>query len=240
MVLREMIPPSASLTSAILSLFAMTVLGMFSVTLAASDRGRISGIDVSHYQGQVNWNTAAKSGIQFAFIKATQGEGDVDPEFARNWTASAEAGVVRGAYHFFMPGEDAKSQAEHFLKTVGDYGQALPPALDIEVDQDVPPATYAAAIRTWVTVVEEALGCKPIIYTDRPFWNEHVNMNFDGYPLWLADYTAKPTLPDGWTQWVFWQHSDKGNVPGIVGNVDQNFFNGDTADVQQLRCVGAE
>jgi lysozyme len=180
----------------------------------------LAGIDVSHFQGEVDWGAVAAAGIRFAFIKATEGLDDVDPRFVQNWQQSRAAGLLRGAYHFLHPNLDAKQQAAHFLSVVTLDDDALPPALDIEVTDGEGPATLTACIETWLGTVEATLGCKPVVYTDPSFWRDNVGANLATYPLWLACYAPSPEVPASWGSWTFWQHSQSGRVDGIAGPVD--------------------
>ena len=188
--------------------------------MSAGDEVLLAGIDVSHFQGEVDWGAVAAAGVRFAFIKATEGLDDVDPRFARNWQQSRAAGLLRGAYHFLHPNLDAKQQAAHFLSLVTLDDDALPPALDVEVTDGVAPAALAACIEAWLGTVEAALGCKPVVYTDLSFWRDNVGANLAAYPLWLACYAPSPEVPANWGSWTFWQHSQSGSVDGIAGPVD--------------------
>ena len=179
------------------------------------------GIDVSHFQGDVNWLSVAQSGVSFAFAKATEGTSYVDPKFAANWAGMKDAGIQRGAYHFFEP-DDGTTQGQHFLATLGsDHGE-LPPVCDLETGS---PAQ--SDVQAWLDTVQQGTGVTPIIYASRSFANDHLRA-FGSYPLWLAEYTSasEPTLPSAWDTWTFWQHSDGGSVPGVSGSVDEDYHNG--------------
>lgn len=184
----------------------------------------VAGIDVSHYQGEVDWNAVAGAGVRFAIVKATEGIGDLDPRFHDNWQGARSAGLLRGAYHFLHPNEDARQQAQHFLSVVTMDEDALPPALDIEVTGGVDVAGLRLAIEGWIENVEPAVGCKPILYTDPSFWREHVAADFSAYPLWLACYSDEPEVPPDWTAWTFWQHTQAGRIAGVGGAVDLDRF----------------
>lgn len=188
--------------------------------MAENQKTYLRGIDVSHFQGDIDWPAVAGDGVHFCFIKATEGIGDVDPMFARNWTEAKAAGLLRGAYHFFHPNLDAKQQAEHFLSVVKQDGDSLPPALDIEVTDGVDAQDLQTGIRTWIETVEAATGRKPVLYTDPSFWQENVKADLSEYPLWLACYASEPSMPPDWQNWTFWQHSEQGHVSGINGPVD--------------------
>jgi lysozyme len=199
-----------------------------------SEPSYVSGIDVSHYQGEVDWPAVAASGVRFAFIKATDGVDDVDPRFAQNWAGAKIAGMIRGAYHFFRPRLDAQQQAAHFLRVVAMDDLALPPALDVEVTDGLAPPALQAGIKTWLEAVRAAFGCTPIVYTDPSFWRRNVAADFSAYHLWLACYAAEPEVPATWHAWTFWQHTDRGNVNGISGQVDLNYCAVSSEDLQKL------
>lgn len=195
----------------------------------------VQGIDVSHYQGAVDWQAVAGAGIAFAFAKATEGVDWVDPQLAANWAGMQVAGLVRGAYHFFEPNDDAASQAQNFLANVQLAPGDLPPVLDVETTGGVSDAELWSGVATWLQLVEQATGRQPILYTAPGFWNSHEpDLALTRYPLWLADYAAQPTLPKGWTSWLFWQHSQSGSVAGVTGAVDLDLFSGTLAQLREL------
>lgn len=200
---------------------------------------RARGIDVSHWQGEVDWGAVRADNVSFAFIKATERDNFVDSRFSANWSGARDAGVLRGAYHFFRPTVNARDQAEHFADTVGDLEEDdLPPILDLETRDGVSNDRIIEAARAWLRAVENFLSRKPIIYTGPFFWNSH--MLTAGEPpawarqhsLWVANYeVSQPILPSGFDTWTFWQFTDKGRVDGIDGNVDLNWFNGSHANL---------
>ena len=200
----------------------------------APEGGLLPGIDVSHWQGRVDWERVADDEIAFAFIKATEGGDYVDPRFVANWDGAARAGVLRGAYHFYRPQTDAAVQAQQFLRTVGARAGDLPPVLDVEVTDGRSADAIAAGVRTWLEMVERATGRRPIVYTRAGFWNQ-VGGGFGAYPLWVAHYgVAEPAIPSDWDRWTFWQHSDAGRVAGISGNVDLNWFAGGWEELREF------
>jgi|GEM_PF-1745851 len=193
----------------------------------------MAGIDISHFDGVIKWSAVRRAGIVWAYAKATEGTEDIDPQFDFNWTAMAEAGVIRGAYHFFDPAIDATAQAEHFLSIVQLDSGDLPPMLDLETTGGMSNAELVSGVTAWLATVQKATGRRPVIYVDPSFWNEHMAAGFGGYPVWVADWEVKsPHLPNGWSRWTFWQYSDKGSVSGIKGNVDLDWFNGTFADLK--------
>lgn len=200
---------------------------------------RLPGIDVSKWQGAVNWPQVKAAGVEFAFARATYGTTTVDNEFAANWSGMRDAGVVRGAYHFFVTAEDATEQARLFLKTVGSLAPGdLPPVLDVEAESGTG-ANLVSDVQTWLSIVEQGLGRTPIIYTGPSFWNENMQGDFGRYPLWVAEYgVSAPKSVNGWSGWTFWQYSESGTIAGVSGSVDLDYFDGSPADLAAL-CVAS-
>lgn len=203
----------------------------------------VPGIDVSKWQGQIDWSAVADDGVAFAFIRVNHGLEDIDERFDENWEGAKNHGILRGAYQYFLNQEDALVQAELFLERMGPLSSSeLPPVLDIEDNGAATPEELRAAIWTWLDRVESALGVKPILYTYRYFWETRVNTaEFEeaGYPLWFANYNVVcPNLPTALSRWDFWQKTDSGRVAGISTNVDLNEFNGD-ADALAAMTVPA-
>ena len=198
----------------------------------------IHGIDVSKYQSTIAWEEVKAMQVKnirmgFAFIKATEGIGNTDPHFKRNWKRSKEAGIFRGAYHFFIGSKDGKMQAENFIDKVELERHDLPPVLDIEQLNGASPAQLRKEAKRWLETAEQYYGVRPIIYTNVDFYNRHLGQEFDTYPLWVAHY-YQPEQPRIGRGWVFWQHSDKGRVNGITHPVDFNVFSGDSAEFERL------
>jgi lysozyme len=198
----------------------------------------IHGIDVSRYQQMIAWEEVKAmnvEGIQlgFAFIKATEGIGNTDPQFKRNWKKARANDITRGAYHFFIPSKDGKMQAENFIENVDLEPGDLPPVLDIEQLNGTPPAQLKKELMEWLNVVENYYGVKPIIYTNVDFYKRNLGSDFDNYPLWVAHYyqEQQPRINRGW---AFWQHNDAGNVNGITSRVDFNVFSGDSVEFRNL------
>jgi GH25 family lysozyme M1 (1,4-beta-N-acetylmuramidase) len=210
------------------------------------------GIDVSRFQGDIDWDLVAGSGVKYAFVQISRSLTDIDAKFPYNWRRAKEVGILRGAYQRFQPDQDVLGQAELFVQKLGPYVAGdLPPVLDVEDDKGLPPATIAAAVDEWVTYVEQHVGLKPIIYTGYYFWKDHVAADFSDHPLWIANYGSScPLVPPSWTTWTIHQYSSQATIPGITANtVDVNRFNGTLEDLQALAappvcgdtyCTGGE
>ena len=192
----------------------------------------VRGIDVSHFQGTIPWDTLAKQ-IQFAFCKATEGETYVDPSFQENWSQIKTAGLFRGAYHFYRSGDDPKAQATFFLQTLGTLASNdLPLVLDIESESLSQPTSHATLqqdLLLFLEVLETQTGKKPILYTNPSFANQYLtDTRFGNYPLWIASYQKNsPIVPDVWSNasWYFWQKTDHYTADNEL--VDFDLFKGD-------------
>jgi len=194
----------------------------------------VRGIDVSYFQESISWKQVRKAGMQFAFIRVSDGTTVADPKFAFNWAAARRVGVLRGAYQYFHPEESAIAQADLLIAALRRDPGELPPALDVETDGGRSPAQVAARVGAWVERVRAQLRVEPIVYTGPEFWRDRAGgAALPGQALWIAHYTAScPTVPPPWARWTFWQHTDRGVVPGIDGAVDLNLFAGDYLDLE--------
>jgi lysozyme len=206
-----------------------------------ANSAQTQGLDVSHFQGTVDWQQVFRAGYAFAFIKATDGITYTDPMFATNWSGAKTAGLLRGAYHFFEANDDPQQQAENFLNVVTFEAGDLPPVLDVEsssTSNQVSTATIIQNITAWLQTVQKATGLTPILYTNSGYWNGLATTEFSAYPLWIAEYgVASPTLPSGWTSWAFWQISQSGQIAGISTSVDLDLFQGSLQDLQRLSAA---
>lgn len=198
----------------------------------------IHGIDVSRYQQRISWDEVKNMQVNdiklgFAFIKATEGNNNHDSYFKRNWKRSKEAGIIRGAYHFFIATKDGKMQARNFIDHVDLESGDLPPVLDVEQIFTATPTQLRKEVKAWLDVIENYYSVKPIIYTNVDFYEKYLKGYFDGYPLWVAHY-LQPNEPRISRHWSFWQHSEQGRVNGIESKVDFNVFNGDSLEFRSL------
>src|ERR1700730_519496 len=198
----------------------------------------IHGIDVSRYQRIIDWQNVKQMKVEdvqinFAFIKATEGVNDEDPYFNRNWKKAKNAGLARGAYHFFIATRSGKIQAENFIKKVELDPGDLPPVLDVEETYGVSQQKLRQRVVEWLQTIEEYYKVRPIIYTNVDFYKLYLKDEFDGYPLWVAHYLQKER-PRIYRNWAFWQHNEGGRVNGIAAYVDFNVFNGDSTAFSNL------
>lgn len=201
----------------------------------AAQAAPIRGIDVSHYQGSVDWPTVADAGVVFAYAKATEGVTYVDPRFAANAAAAPAAGVHFGAYHFFVPTDDASAQAAHFLSVAAPKSGSLPPVLDLEKTAGGSD-TLAQDAATWLAHVRDKTGCTPLVYASPAFYDAHLGDALSDYPLYLADYATSPRVPTGAGPLVLWQHSQKGTVSGVPGHVDLDLYEAGSVPMESFLC----
>lgn len=198
----------------------------------------LRGIDVSEFQGTIDWPRVRASGVEFAFIRASYGRSRIDATFAANWARAAAAGVKRGAYQFYRPSQDPIQQADVLLETMGNLAAGdLPPVIDVEVGEGAGDATIVNGVRRWLERVEAATGVRPIVYTSWGFWSGLSGASsLARYPLWVANYDVRcPEVPTNtWSAYSFWQYSDHGRVSGISGPVDLDVFQGTRAQLDAL------
>lgn len=194
------------------------------------------GIDISHYQGTIDWASVKTTHhpIQFIFVRATMGEDGLDKTFATNYQEAKNYGYLRGAYHYYRPNEDATKQFENFSAAVQLDSGDLRPVLDIEELGDSSLEHLRTGLHTWLALAEEAFGAKPIIYTGRSFYIDYLKGHVDDYPLWIACYSEKHKVND--VEWTFHQFTDKVIVNGIPHKVDGNDFKG-TVDSLKTLCL---
>ena len=206
----------------------------FSTAKVNKSKYPIFGVDVSNYQGDINWQELEAQNVSFAFIKATEGSGHTDESVRRNLDRAASTNIRVSAYHFFSFDSSGETQADNFISSVGRNEIDMPPVVDIEYYADKrsnkPSREEAESIlRPLLTRLENYYGVKPIIYTTLPVYCRYVKENFSDYPLWIRSVNCEPDL----LNWKFWQYSDKGTLSGYVGeeeHIDLNVYNGSADD----------
>ncbi|HEX4721721.1 MAG TPA: lysozyme [Pseudonocardiaceae bacterium] len=201
-----------------------------------------AGFDVSHYQGAVDWPSAAAAGATFVYVKATESTNYVNPYFAQQYNGSYQAGLIRGAYHFATPDtSDGVTQANYFVNNGGGWsadGRTLPPAIDLEYNPygdtcyGMTPVALVAWVHAFADQVRVRTGRYPTIYTSTRWWAMCMgnDASFGADPLWIARYnTVLGSLPPGWTAQAIWQFADAGAFPG-----DQDSFDGNVGQLHTL------
>ncbi len=193
----------------------------------------VHGVDVSRWQGDIDWNRLRASGAAFAFIKATEGDDHADDRFAANWRAAQRAGVPRGAYHFYYFCSSAADQAAWFIRNVPREPGALPPVLDVEWNAKSRtcrlrpgPEVVRTEMGVFITAVRRRYGQRPVVYVTPDFYRENELWRISGVSFWLRSVAGHPAATYPGQDWAFWQYTGTGMIPGIDGPADINVFAG--------------
>jgi lysozyme len=197
----------------------------------------VHGTDTSRWQPEINWGKVQKSGISFAFIKATEGGDVLDKSFKENFAKAKAAGVPRGAYHFYYFCTAPEVQAKWYLRHIPKDAGAMPPVLDAEwnhISKTCPgkpsPEKVRRDLSVWLNIVEKATGKRPIIYTTPDFYDDNDMGRFEAHDFWLRSTAAHPSERYPHERWTFWQYTGTGKIPGIEGKADINVFRGSEED----------
>lgn len=220
---RIIISVSLILFAVLLTLYLFKVIMITPLFAGAFSQ---KGIDVSHYQGHIDWQKIKSQNISFAFIKATEGSSHIDKRFYENRKGADEAEILYGFYHFFSFESSGEKQAKHFIDTVGNLKGCLFPVVDVEYYGKIKPEkqNVIRELNIFLEIVEKEYGVKPIIYSTTVFYNKYLYQNFFSNPLWIRNvyfYSFK--------DWIFWQYSDKAVLEGYQGKekyIDMNVFDG--------------
>lgn len=197
----------------------------------SKSRYPITGVDLSHYQGTVDWSVLSQQDIRFAYIKATEGSSHVDDCFAYNWEESGKTNLKVGAYHFFSFDSPGATQAANFMERVGKRDGMLAPAIDVEYYADKKvnppePQVVREELQLMLDEIQEHYQMVPVIYSTEEVWETYLNGYFDEYPLWIRNVVTKPNVSKEWT---YWQYSNRGVLDGHTGSekyIDLNVFYG--------------
>lgn len=205
------------------------------------DGYKLHGIDVSHYQEEIDWDKLRAIdqygdtiAFNFAFIKATEGLLIEDDMFDEHWDNAKSHGIVRGAYHYFLPDRSAKIQAANFTSSVKLKPGDLPPVVDVEELRGKNKQELVRALREFIKQIEQAYKVKPVIYSNINFIEDYLADDFKQYPFWIAHYYRNEIPAEDSIQCFFWQHTDKADLLGVKGTCDANVFNGSRADFEKL------
>ncbi len=217
------------------SVCVLLYTGIININNPSKTKYPIRGVDVSSYQGDIDWKKLSAEDIRFAYIKATEGSGYQDEQFDHNWNEAQTTDLRIGAYHFFSLDSDGTTQAENFCKTVTAVDAMLPPVVDVEpygkyndinqIDMD----KFLSELWKYVKAVEAYYNMKPVIYTTEK-WLPLLQEKFKDYDIWIRDVYGKP---DSSIDWTFWQYSNRHVLSGYSGPerfIDMNVFNGDEND----------
>lgn len=228
-------------TTAVVAMCAGTLLWMYGSGIFAlnrpADEYPVWGVDVSAYQGDIDWQTLSGQGVQFAFIKATEGSSFADPQYAANMAGAQQAQIPAGAYHFFSFDSAGDTQADNFIGVVGDTPLTLPPVIDVELycahKQSPPDAQRVhAELDVLIRRIEQQYGVKPILYSTMKAYRLYLAGEYEDCDIWIRNVFTLPALPDD-RPWTFWQYSDKGRLQGYDGEekfIDLNVFSGSASE----------
>ena len=220
---------------------ALFLAGIVRLNTPSAKDYPVRGVDVSEYQGSIDWAAIEQQGIQFAFIRATEGSGYTDATFVANWEAVADTGILAGAYHFFSFDSGADTQAANFIAAVPTGRPMLPPVVDVELygahKQNPPDAeTVRSELDEMLHLLEEHYGVKPILYATGSAYTLYLAGHYEEHPIWIRDVYFTPKLADG-RDWAFWQYSDKGRLGGYAGEekyIDLNVFAGTIQELEMM------
>lgn len=198
------------------------------------------GIDISHYQRKedISWDSLSIANgaipIDFVVLRATMGNRSADKHFDEFWELAKKNNKIRGAYHFYRADEDPVLQANNFLENVKLESGDLPPVLDIEkIPKLKTKENLVEDLKIWCKIIEESCGKKPIIYTYYYYYKDYLKGEFEGYPIWLANYNDVPA-PSPDDNWDLWQFTENGIVHGINTKVDIDIYNGSLWSLKRL------
>ena len=218
---------------------ALIYAGIIQLNRPSEEAYPVRGVDVSHYQGNIDWNKLEAQGVMFAFIKATEGSSHTDSMFQANWKNVAQTELRAGAYHFFSFESSGQTQAENFINTVSFIDNMLPPVVDVEPYgkyksvKDNP--AVISEMQDWLDAVEAEYGMKPVIYTTEAYYNDFIAAEFQDYDIWIRSVYKQPSDS---VQWTFWQYSNRMRLDGYDGEerfIDMNAFN---ASVESFQAYG--
>jgi lysozyme len=201
----------------------------------------VRGVDVSHYQGEIDWEVLAAQDLDFAWIKATEGASHTDPRFAANWAAATKTDLLVGAYHFMSFESSGAEQAAHLAAEVPATPGTLPPVIDLEFygafhDDRPTPDEVHAILDPLVAGVEEHYGVPPIVYATNDAYDLYLADRYPDLPIWIRSVVWAPRLSDG-RDWTIWQYSNRDRLPGYDGvepYIDVNVFAGTRAELEGL------
>lgn len=222
---------------AALTVFLLVFNGVILLNNPSKSEFPVRGVDVSHYQGEIDWQVLSKEDISFAFIKATEGSTYTDKRFEYNFAEAQKTDLAVGAYHFFSFESPGATQAENFIKAVRPFEGMLPPVIDLEFygnNENDPPKREAvgAQLKIMLEALEAEYGLVPIIYATEESYDTYLKGAYERYDIWIRDVIFEPELSDG-RLWTFWQYTNRETLDGYKGEeryIDVNVFKGTAAD----------
>ena len=220
-----------------ITLYHMVWNGVILLNNPSKRKYPVRGVDVSHYQGDIDWDVLSGEDIDYAFIKATEGSSFVDDRFAYNFTHAQKYDISVGAYHFFSFSSPGVTQAENFIATVTPFPGMLPPVIDLEfygefAENPLSKEKVDAELRSMISSLEAYYGLKPIIYATEDSYELYLVNDYEEYDIWIRNVKTKAKMSDG-RQWTFWQYTNREQLDGYNGDekfIDMNVFWGSTEE----------
>ena len=217
----------------ILTLLLWGFLGIIKFNNPSKEEYPVRGVDVSAYQGTIDWKKLSEKNIQFAYIKATEGSEFVDEKFQENYKNAQETNLKIGAYHFFSYDSEGETQAENFINHVEKIDNMLPPVIDVEFygeykKNNPDKEKTREQLRILIDKIKENYEVSPIIYATNESYELYIANNFEDCEIWIRDIIKSPDLPDN-REWTFWQYTNREILDGYQGEetyIDMNVFNG--------------
>ena len=230
-----------SLAAAVLAAGTLILRGDIKINPMLAQNYEVHGVDVSHYQGTIDWATLSQQNLDFAMIKATEGSTHIDDRFVENWQAAEQTHLYLGAYHFFSFDSEGDKQAASYIETVGNLDGKLAPVVEVEYygnKRSNPPARAEVVqnLGALLDALEQHYQIKPIIYTTFTVYNEYIRGEFEDYPLWVRSIYCPPAVLFG-NKWSFWQYMDTAMLDGYTGDekyIDLNVFRGTVEELEEL------
>lgn len=229
---------TAAAFGAIALMIYMVLDGIILLNNPSSEEYPVRGIDVSHYQGEIDWQELASNDIDFAYIKATEGSSHKDECFEYNLENALKTELYVGAYHFFSLESSGETQAENFIASVPKNEGMLPPVIDVEFYADIeknPPEDISAELEAMINALRDYYGAEPVIYTTQEVYKLYIACACKEQDIWIRDVLMTPYLPDG-RDWTFWQYTNREVLSGYMGEekfIDMNVFCGSETDFAQ-------
>lgn len=236
-----------SLAAAVIATGTLVLRKDLKINPLLAQNYEVHGVDVSHYQGTIDWETLSQQNLDFAVIKATEGSTHIDDRFEENWQAAEQTHLYLGAYHFFSFDSEGDRQAASYIDTVGNLDGKLAPVVDVEYygnKKSNPPARADVVknLGALLEALEQHYQIKPIIYTTFTVYNEYIKGEFEEYPLWVRSIYCPPEVLFG-NKWSFWQYMDTAMLDGYAGDekyIDVNVFRGTMEELEELVIQTAE
>lgn len=201
----------------------------------------VGGIDISHHNGDLDWELLKQHGLGFVYMKATEGVGHKDKRFEDNYASAQATNTIKGVYHFFRFKDDGREQAEYFFHKYMYQAGDLPPALDVEyschnkrVTDEAKKKIIRAQIAAFDSAVFERCNMHCIIYTNQECYRDLIKGHFEHLDLWICDLCEQPN-DDEFPNWIIWQYAHTGELDGFKGKFDMNVFYADKAVFDEWR-----